>query len=185
MTNSPTLDSPALLPRAAADGAAAVRHDSPLGALLIHVSDGSITCLDIAADDDPDFDAAVPDPLHDAARHQLDEYFAGRRRRFDLPLDQAGTPFQRQVWNALGDVPWGTATSYGDLAARVDRPTGARAVGGAIRANRIALLVPCHRVLGTGGRLTGYSPGSGVPTKRWLLEHEGIEYREDPDSREG
>jgi methylated-DNA-[protein]-cysteine S-methyltransferase len=182
MTTSPAVPPFALLSRDAASGHAAVRHDSPLGPLLVRAAHGLVTGLDIDTDQDPGPGAAADDPILDEARRQLDEYFAGRRRRFDLPLHQVGTSFQSTVWRALGDVPWGTATSYGELAARVDRPTGARAVGGAIRANRIALLVPCHRVLGTGRRLTGYTAGRGVPTKRWLLEHEGIDYCESAGS---
>ncbi|BDZ51033.1 methylated-DNA--protein-cysteine methyltransferase [Frondihabitans sucicola] len=160
---------------------AAVSHyESPLGRIEIRTRFDSIVRLDIESDGHlpcDDLDEA-PTPVHDEARRQLDAYFAGRRRTFDLPLEQLGTPFQDEIWERLRDVPWGTATSYGELAVLADRPTGARAVGGAIRANRIALLVPCHRVLGAGRRITGYSPGRGVETKRWLLEHEGIDFVE-------
>lgn len=161
---------------------AVLRHDSPIGRLHIHTRQDAITRLDIEPERDCPRPALDPagrfSPVHDAVRRQLDEYFDGRRRRFDLPLEQAGTRFQHEVWSALGRVPWGDATSYGRLADDTGRPTGARAVGGAIRANRIALLVPCHRVLGTGRRLTGYSPGDGLATKRWLLDHEGVDYVE-------
>ncbi|WP_157887646.1 methylated-DNA--[protein]-cysteine S-methyltransferase [Frondihabitans sp. PAMC 28766] len=158
---------------------AIVTHDSPVGLLRIHTRHGSIVRLDIDADDPaavrPNLPEA-PNPLHDEARRQLDDYFAERRHSFDLPLGQIGTVFQAEVWSALTELPFGSATSYGELAELTGRPTGARAVGGAIRANRIALLVPCHRVLGVGRRLTGYTPGRGIETKRWLLEHEGIEF---------
>ncbi|RKR73809.1 methylated-DNA--[protein]-cysteine S-methyltransferase [Frondihabitans australicus] len=158
------------------------RHDSPIGVLTIHARGPAISRLDIEADENPALPPCAdelswqPTPLLDEARRQLDDYFARRRFGFTLPLDSYGTDFQEEVWNALTDVPWGTATSYGELAERTGRPLGARAVGGAIRANPVALLVPCHRVLGAGARLTGYTPGRGVPTKRWLLEHEGIDF---------
>lgn len=159
---------------------ATVRHESPIGRLHIESRFDTIVRLDIEGGDHvPSEDGtATATPLLDEARRQLDDYFAGRRRRFDLPLEQIGTPFQAEVWARLGDVAWGTATTYGELADLVDRPSGARAIGGAIRANRIAVLVPCHRVLGSGRTLTGYSPGQGIATKRWLLEHEGIEFKE-------
>jgi methylated-DNA-[protein]-cysteine S-methyltransferase len=154
------------------------RYDSPLGRLEIQTRFDSIVHLSVERDGRLPSDGLdeTPTPLHDEAKRQLDDYFGGRRRAFDLPLEQIGTPFQDQIWSSLCGVPWGTATSYGQLALLADKPTGARAVGGAIRANRIALLVPCHRVLGVGRRLTGYSPGEGIATKRWLLEHEGIEF---------
>lgn len=160
---------------------AIVTHDSPVGLLRIHTRHGAIVRLDIDADDPAAVRPSLPeapDALHDEARRQLDDYFAERRHSFDLPLGQIGTSFQEEVWAALIELPFGSATSYGELAEITGRPTGARAVGGAIRANRIALLVPCHRVLGVGRRLTGYSPGRGIETKRWLLEHEGIEFTE-------
>lgn len=158
--------------------AAIARYDSPVGRIEIQTRFEAIVRLDIEREGRLPSDglAVSPTPLHDEARRQLDDYFAGRRRGFDLPLDQVGTPFQDEVWARLAEVPWGRATSYGELALLADRPLGARAVGGAIRANRIALLVPCHRVLGAGRRLTGYSPGQGAPTKAWLLEHEGIDF---------
>ncbi|MCU1528485.1 MAG: putative methylated-DNA--protein-cysteine methyltransferase [Frondihabitans sp.] len=166
--------SPTLLPTAL------VRHDSPIGRLEIHTQFGAVTRLDIARDGELPFDHLVEteSPLHDEVRRQLDDYFAGRRTRFDLPLEQVGTAFQNEVWQALEEVPWGVATSYGDLAEATGRPTGARAVGGAVRANRIAVLVPCHRVLGASRRVTGFSPGEGIPTKIWLLRHEGIDFAE-------
>ncbi|MFN3649355.1 MAG: methylated-DNA--[protein]-cysteine S-methyltransferase [Armatimonadota bacterium] len=102
---------------------------------------------------------------------QLREYLTGRRKEFDLPLDPKGTPFQRQVWEAVAAVPYGETRSYGEIAAAVGRPTASRAVGAANGANPICLIVPCHRIIGSGGKLTGYA--YGLETKQRLLELEG------------
>jgi methylated-DNA-[protein]-cysteine S-methyltransferase len=104
------------------------------------------------------------------ARTQMIEYFAGRRTRFDLPLAPQGTPFQRRVWSALRAIPFGATASYGDIARAVGAPGAARAVGSANHENPLAIVVPCHRVVGAKGKLTGY--GGGLDRKRWLLEHE-------------
>ena len=107
-----------------------------------------------------------------AAKRQLAEYFAGRRRAFDLPLEVAGTPFQCDVWWALADIPYGETASYAELAAMVGRPTAFRAVGQANGANPIPIVLPCHRVVATGGRIGGY--GGGLPVTRRLLAREGV-----------
>jgi methylated-DNA-[protein]-cysteine S-methyltransferase len=99
--------------------------------------------------------------------HQLDAYFAGELRDFDLQLAPAGTPFQQQVWSALRAIPYGETASYGEIASTVGQPGAARAVGGANNRNPIAIIVPCHRVIGAGGSLTGY--GGGLERKRKLL----------------
>lgn len=104
------------------------------------------------------------------AAAQLAAYFAGERRDFDLPLAPQGTPFQQRVWDALLAIPYGAVRSYGDVARAIGRPAASRAVGAANGRNPIAIIVPCHRVIGASGQLTGY--GGGLPTKRWLLEHE-------------
>ncbi len=101
---------------------------------------------------------------------QLDEYFAGTRVGFDLELAPRGTPFQLAVWDQLCRIPYGETISYGELAKRVDRPGAARAVGSANGQNPIAIIVPCHRVIGADGSLTGF--GGGLPWKRWLLARE-------------
>ena len=106
----------------------------------------------------------------DEAARQLDEYFVGTRRVFDLPLAPAGTTFQQQVWQALRGIPYGCTRSYGEIACALG--TAPRAVGGACRANPTPIIVPCHRVVATGGGLGGYSGGEGCDTKRRLLEHE-------------
>jgi methylated-DNA-[protein]-cysteine S-methyltransferase len=105
------------------------------------------------------------------ARAQLDGYFAGTRRAFDLPIAPAGSDFQRRVWSALTTIPYGSVTSYGRLAAAIGRPTAARAVGLANGRNPISIVLPCHRVVGAGGALVGY--GGGLERKRFLLALEG------------
>jgi methylated-DNA-[protein]-cysteine S-methyltransferase len=112
-------------------------------------------------------DPALLEPL----RHQLDEYFAGRRRTFDLSLDLRGTPFQRRVWAELQRIPWGRTISYGELARRLGNPNLTRAVGTANGANPVSIVVPCHRVIGADGSLTGY--GGGLDIKAKLLALEG------------
>jgi methylated-DNA-[protein]-cysteine S-methyltransferase len=102
-----------------------------------------------------------------AASDELSEYFDGRRQRFTVPVRPEGTPFQRRVWDELCLIPYGTTISYGELARRIGRPRAMRAVGLANGANPIAIIVPCHRVIGSNGRLTGY--GGGLPTKERLL----------------
>lgn len=109
-------------------------------------------------------------PLFDEAKIQLDEYFAGNRTEFDLPLSMEGTPFQQLVWNALLTIPYGKTRSYAEQARSIQNPQAVRAVGRANGMNRIAIIVPCHRVIGEDGSLTGY--GGGLERKQWLLSHE-------------
>ena len=109
-------------------------------------------------------------PVLLAARTQILEYFAGERTAFDLPLEPEGTNFQKRVWQELLAIPFGVTWSYGQLAARIGRPHASRAVGMANGRNPIAIIIPCHRVIGSDGKLTGY--GGGLPAKQWLLEHE-------------
>lgn len=107
----------------------------------------------------------------DRVEAQLKEYFAGWRTTFDLPLEPSGTDFQLSVWELLRKIPYGVTTSYGELARRLGDPKATRAVGAANGANPIPIIVPCHRVVGSKGELTGF--GGGIERKRWLLEHEG------------
>ncbi|TVQ33196.1 MAG: methylated-DNA--[protein]-cysteine S-methyltransferase [Phycisphaeraceae bacterium] len=106
----------------------------------------------------------------DVLETQLDEYFAGARTTFDIPLALRGTPFQLTAWTALLDIPSGFTETYARLAARIDRPSAARAVGAAVGANPVAIIVPCHRIIGAGNKLTGYA--AGIERKRALLELE-------------
>ena len=110
-------------------------------------------------------------PVTGQARQQLTEYFAGQRREFDLPLAPAGTDFQRRVWELLREIPFGETVTYGDLARRLGNPRAARAVGMACNRNPIAIVVPCHRVVGSTGSLTGYA--GGLDAKAFLLKLEG------------
>lgn len=103
---------------------------------------------------------------------QLDEYFSGERKLFKLPLDQKGTPFQLEVWSALQNIPYGETVTYGDIAKQINKPKAVRAVGTAIGKNPISIVVPCHRVIGKNGKLTGY--GNGLPMKKRLLALEGV-----------
>jgi methylated-DNA-[protein]-cysteine S-methyltransferase len=112
------------------------------------------------------------DRMFAAARLQLEEYFARTRKAFDLPLVAEGTDFQRRVWDALLGIPYGTTISYLELARRIGDPKAVRAVGLANGRNPISIIVPCHRVIGSDGSLTGY--GGGIERKRWLLQHEAI-----------
>ena len=114
--------------------------------------------------------AGVLPPVVEACLGQLEEYFRGQRASFDLPLRLEGTPFQRRVWEALLRVPYGRTTTYRDLAAAVGNVRATRAVGGANHRNPVSIIVPCHRVVGSDGGLTGY--GGGLWRKEWLLEHE-------------
>jgi methylated-DNA-[protein]-cysteine S-methyltransferase len=102
--------------------------------------------------------------------HQLDEYFSGKRTSFDLPLAVTGTPFQKKVWNALRKIPHGQTVSYADIARRIGQSKAFRAVGGANNKNPVAIIVPCHRVVGKNGDLTGYA--GGLAKKKWLIHHE-------------
>jgi methylated-DNA-[protein]-cysteine S-methyltransferase len=151
---------------------------SPLGDLLL-TSDGErLTGLYFPCHQDRH--APGPDWRHDAGRfadvrQQLDAYFAGESAQFDVPLAMTGTPFERRVWSALRRVAYGTTVSYRDIAQRIGQATACRAVGMANGRNPIPIIVPCHRVIGADGSLTGY--GGGLETKRWLLELEGVELR--------
>ncbi|MDZ4044284.1 MAG: methylated-DNA--[protein]-cysteine S-methyltransferase [Rhodoglobus sp.] len=156
-----------------------LRMDSPIGRIEVTADEGAITSLSIERQGHLPWEE-LPERTSDvleAARVQLDEYFRGERAEFDLPLRLVGTPFQRQVWQLLGEVPFGDVLSYGEIGRSTGRPTAGRAVGGAVGANPVPIIVPCHRVLASDGRITGYSGGNGNPTKVWLLDHEGIPHK--------
>jgi methylated-DNA-[protein]-cysteine S-methyltransferase len=148
------------------------RLESPIGRI-------EIVSLSIEHDGTLPWDALPEqsDPVLDRAVGQLGEYFAGHRHDFDLPLALAGTAFQLAVWEQLVALDFGEVVSYGELGMATGRATAGRAVGGAVGANPIPIIIPCHRVLGSDGRITGYSGGEGIPTKSWLLKHEGIAHR--------
>ncbi len=147
--------------------------DTPLGTVLLSGRGGRLTGLHFTGHrrSPRTGPAWVRDEAaFDGVRRQLNEYFAGRRTRFDLPLALGGTPFELSVWTALQGIPYGATASYGDIAHSLGRPGAGRAVGGANGRNPISIVVPCHRVIGADGGLTGY--GWGVDRKAWLLDHE-------------
>lgn len=113
-----------------------------------------------------------PGTAHAEVFQQLEQYFEGRRRVFDLPLDLRGSSFQKAVWSNVARIPFGRIASYSEIAHLIGRPGASRAVGAANGSNPIPLVIPCHRVVGADGSLTGY--GGGLPAKRWLLVHEGV-----------
>ncbi|WP_027896932.1 methylated-DNA--[protein]-cysteine S-methyltransferase [Zestomonas thermotolerans] len=148
-------------------------HDSPLGPLLLAGGRAGLRLLHMDAS--PAWSTAPdwqPDrgELDEVCR-QLDEYFAGRRQRFELPLAPTGSAFQRLVWAALLEIPYGHTWSYAELARHIGQPSAVRAVGSANGANPIAVIIPCHRVIGSNGTLTGYA--GGMERKRQLLQLEG------------
>lgn len=146
--------------------------ESPIGELLLVASDTGLQAVWW-----PDDTRAVParhrdddHPVLVQAVRQLQEYFDGRRREFDLPLDPVGTPFQRTVWEVLRGIPYGQTITYAEQAQRLGDARKARAVGAANGRNPISIVVPCHRVVGSSGALTGFA--GGLDTKAWLLEFE-------------
>ncbi len=141
--------------------------DSPVGKLTLTCGEGCITGLHFG---EAPRGERVETALSKAAARQLAEYFAGTRQDFDLPLDPRGTPFQRAVWAALHTIPYGQTRSYADIAAQVGSPKGYRAVGMANHKNPIAIFIPCHRVVGRDGSLTGYAGGLAVKEKLLALE---------------
>ncbi len=145
--------------------------DTPFGVLSLTEEDGAITALSMPPA--ASAGAAAPTPLLAEAERQLTEYFAGRRQLFELPLAPRGTAFQQKVWKALCAIPYGETRSYRQVAEEVGCPRGYRAVGLANNRNPIAVLIPCHRVLGADGSLTGYA--YGLEMKKGLLALEGCD----------
>jgi methylated-DNA-[protein]-cysteine S-methyltransferase len=139
---------------------------SPVGPLTLFEDTGALISVDWGR-----VPAPSETPLLIEARDQLNAYFDARLRDFDLPLRPAGTPFQRAVWALMQDIPYGATRTYGDFARALR--TAPRPVGGACGRNPIPIIIPCHRVLGAGGRMTGYSGGAGIATKQALLRLEG------------
>lgn len=146
--------------------------ESPIGPLVLVDDGGSVAGLYMDAHRGVDLASCGErdDRVLPALREQLDGYFGGELEQFDVPLAAQGSDFQRRVWAALREIPYGQTWSYGELAARLGQPTASRAVGLANGRNPVSIVVPCHRVVGSTGALTGY--GGGVERKRWLLEHE-------------
>ena len=149
--------------------------DSPIGRLLLGTDGEALIRIDMDVPDRPPRDLEnwtcdpAAGPLPEVAR-QLEEYFTGRRRVFDLPIRMEGTEFQRRAWRMLMEIPYGQTRSYGEQAKRIGNPNASRAVGLANGRNPIPIVVPCQRVIGADGSLTGF--GGGIERKRWLLAHE-------------
>lgn len=144
---------------------------SPIGPLTLVAHDQALVELSFGDEPIRHAEVVIGTNAHvDRAARELDAYFEKKRTRFDVALDVGGTPFQRSVYKALLDVKFGETRSYADIAAAIGKDKAFRAVGGANNKNPIAIIVPCHRIIGANGGLTGY--GGGLPTKEWLLAHE-------------
>lgn len=147
---------------------------SPIGLLKITASDAAVTAVEriISEEEEPAGmeDKMIEHPLIRQCCEELQEYFAGCRQSFDVPLAPSGTPFQKRVWNALCQIPYGKTRTYGEVAKMAGNPKASRAVGMANHRNPILILIPCHRVIGSDGSLTGYA--AGLETKKYLLQLE-------------
>ncbi|WP_288845207.1 methylated-DNA--[protein]-cysteine S-methyltransferase [uncultured Alistipes sp.] len=147
-----------------------VRLDTPVGPVTVTATERAVTAVRFGAAGPAVGQAGDLPPVLRQAVEELREYFAGERREFTLPLAPAGTPFQQQVWTALREIPYGATCSYGRIAGRIGRPKACRAVGMANNRNPIAIVVPCHRVVGASGALVGYAAGLEVKEKLLALE---------------
>lgn len=152
------------------------RYEAPFGVVTVVGSDLGIRFVMFSNDAHPKSfenlhisDTEIHDSVNDAIA-QLEGYFAGSRHDFELPLDLHGTEFQVAAWRALADIPFGHTASYGQQAASIGRPKAVRAIGGANGRNPVAIVLPCHRIVGADGSLTGF--GGGIAVKKWLLDHE-------------
>ena len=143
--------------------------ESPLGLIECRASDKGLVHVIFCGDEVTEL---KPNNMTERCTKQLVEYFSGKRQSFDLSFDPVGTAFQKKVWGCLSGIPFGETASYGDIARMVGKPKGAQAVGGANGRNPLTIVVPCHRVVGVNGALTGYA--GGIERKLWLLNHEGI-----------
>ncbi len=152
-----------------------IPYSSPLGLIKLVGTEQGVLALEFVEEDDMDVAASPASPSSIPAClkscvHQLDRYFQGQATDFNLPVQPQGTAFQQTVWHALADIPFGQTTTYQAIARKIGRPQAMRAVGAANGKNPISIILPCHRVIGSNGKLTGY--GGGLWRKQWLLEHE-------------
>lgn len=159
--------------------AARIKLNSPIGTLAVSATEQGVCSVDFISENGSlDFaDSGRAHAIAKEAISQLQQYFAGELVEFRLPLDLQGTDFQRAVWSEIARTDFGKTKSYGEIASKIGKPAAARAVGGAVGANPVPIIVGCHRVMGSTGKLTGYSGGAGLKTKIQLLELEGISYR--------
>lgn len=146
---------------------------TPIGTLEISATDLGISRVDFISDSSTQNEN--PNKLTHQCKQQLKQYFDGNRKEFDLALDQSGTDFQKSVWASLQEIPFGKTLAYRDIALMINNPKAVRAVGAANGKNPIAIIVPCHRVIGNNKTLTGYA--GGLERKAWLLKHEGIVFK--------
>lgn len=154
-----------------------VIYKSPLGPLSVTATSKGLSGINFLKDDDDKVALnasghAASNPHISSAIDELNLYFDRKLESFNTPLDPIGTDFQKSVWNALSQIPFGVTASYGDIAHQIGNPNSSRAVGLANNRNPISIIVPCHRVIGANGKLVGY--GGGISKKEWLLRHEGI-----------
>jgi methylated-DNA-[protein]-cysteine S-methyltransferase len=149
--------------------------DSPVGEITLLANGNKVVFLTMGSEITPDFGKASV--LGDAKK-QLTSYFKGKSRELTFATELEGTEFQRSVWKEIGKIGFGEVTTYAEIAKNIGNPKAVRAVGGAVGSNPVPLIIGCHRVLGASGKITGYSGGDGIPTKRWLLNLEGIETKD-------
>ena len=149
--------------------------DSPIGFINLTADGDSIIEVTMTKNPGPSTGSAK---VLKEAQKQLTEYFKGKRKELTFKHEARGTKFQQSVWNEIAKVPYGEVVSYAEIAREIGKPQASRAVGGAVGSNPVPLVIGCHRVLGASGRITGYSGGEGLPTKRWLLNLEGIETKD-------
>jgi methylated-DNA-[protein]-cysteine S-methyltransferase len=149
--------------------------DSPIGFINLTAEGDSIIELTMAKTPGPTTGSAK---VLKEAQKQLTEYFKGKRKELTFKHEARGTKFQQSVWDEIAKVPFGKVVSYADIARKLGKPQASRAVGGAVGSNPVPLVIGCHRVLGASGKITGYSGGEGIPTKRWLLKLEHIETKD-------
>lgn len=146
---------------------------SPIGPITLIAQGEKLIRVELGIKAKPEGSAEVLE----TARKQFEDYFAGNLSKFSLPLEVSGTEFQKTVWKEIAKLPAGKTLSYGEIAAKIGKPLASRAVGAAVGANPTPLVVGCHRILGSSGKITGFTGGDGIKTKAWLLTHEKIEFQ--------
>ena len=149
--------------------------DSPVGAVTLFAKENNLVFLTMGSAVTPDFGRAS---VLKEAKRQLQAYFRGKSKDLSFPVALGGTKFQQSVWREIEKIGFGEVITYAEIAKNIGNPKAVRAVGGAVGSNPVPLIVGCHRVLGANGKITGYSGGDGLPTKRWLLALEGIETKD-------
>jgi methylated-DNA-[protein]-cysteine S-methyltransferase len=149
--------------------------ESPIGNIYLEARNNKVVFLTMGGSKVADSGQAS---VLDLAQQQLTDYFEGKSKTLDFAVEVSGTEFQRAVWQQIAQIPFGETKTYGEIAEAIGRPKAVRAVGGAVGSNPVPLVIGCHRVLGASGKITGYSGGDGLPTKRWLLALEGLTAKE-------